>query len=183
MDQPMMASPEVVKGRKEAELVGQNTGTGCLQFQSEKMTQQSTPMTNKHLNMFQSPGPTQSYARMHALYGSTPAPAAFMSAEQHQQDQLVNVSGRPGHPNAHTAFKSGTQGSLSVHFGGPMTSTIHHTDSKKNSRTLAPLGPGQTMGGPGGSGEVATPVFRPAKNAAGQQVCTDKFMAQQMAAA
>jgi hypothetical protein len=142
-------------------LVGQNVA-GCSQFQSEKMTQQSTPMTSKNL-MFQSPGPSQSYARMHALYGSTPAPTAFMSSDLHQQDQPVGVGGPPGHPHAHTAYKSGAQESLAAHFGGPTTSAVHHTDSKKNSRALAviaePCDAGQMMDGPGGSGEVATPVF------------------------
>lgn len=138
-------------------------------------------MTNKNLNMFQSPGPSQSYARMHALYGATPGPAAFMPAESHAQHPMVGVGGPAGHPHAHTAFKAGAQATLSAPFGGPMTSAIHHTDSKKNLRGLAlsamPSGAGPMVGGPGGSGEVATPVFKPSKNAALRNMYTDEYMA------
>lgn len=79
IDLPRMASPEMIKRRKEAAPDDLDVAGGS-QFHSERMTQESTPMTSKN-HMFQSPGPTQSYARMHALYGSTPAPGPFMMSE------------------------------------------------------------------------------------------------------
>lgn len=115
-----MASPEMIKRRKEAAPVDHNY-VGVSQFQSEKMTQQSTPMTSKN-HMFSSPAPSQSFARMQAHYNHTPAPGPFTMSERQNQAKLGGAYG-----NAGTNVAS---------FTAPGASSIHYTDMKNHTKPL-----------------------------------------------